>query len=97
MIKALIEDKIALKEYVVELQDEMDEMIENYNYNAFDDVITNLESIMRNAKVLKEEVEGIKSLTDDSDPYDLLVSNVLKYTDSEGQTTAYFLENMEYN
>ena len=61
MIKALIEDKIALKEYVVELQDEMDEMIENYNYNAFDDVITNLESIMRNAKVLKEEVEGIKS------------------------------------
>ena len=45
---------------------------------------------------LQLEIEGIKSLTDDSDPYDLLVSNVLKYVDSDGQTIAYFLENMEY-
>ncbi len=44
---------------------------------------------------LQPEVEGIKSLTDDSDPYDLLVSNVLRY-EGNGQTTAYFLENMEY-
>jgi starch synthase len=45
---------------------------------------------------LQLEVAGIKSLTDDSDPYDLLVSNILKYVDKNGHTTAYFLENMEY-
>ncbi len=45
---------------------------------------------------LQLEIEGVRSLTDDSDPYDLLVSNVLKYVDDQGQTTAYFLENMEY-
>jgi len=44
---------------------------------------------------LQLEIEGIKSLTDDSDPYNLLVSNVLSYAEN-GQTTAYFLENMEY-
>ena len=44
---------------------------------------------------LQIEVEGIKSLTDDSDPHDLLVSNVLRYEENS-QTTAYFLENMEY-
>lgn len=44
---------------------------------------------------LQSEVKGIKSLTDDSDPYDLLVSNVLNYEEN-GQTIAYFLENMEY-
>ncbi len=44
---------------------------------------------------LRLDVKGIKSLTDDSDPHDLLVSNVLRYEEN-GQTTAYFLENMEY-
>ncbi|MBU2579328.1 glycogen synthase [Patescibacteria group bacterium] len=44
---------------------------------------------------LRPEVQGIKSLTDDSDPHDLLVSNVLRYEEN-GQTIAYFLENMEY-
>ena len=44
---------------------------------------------------LQPDVQGIKSLTDDSDPYDLLVSNVLRHEEN-GQTTAYFLENMEY-
>lgn len=41
------------------------------------------------------EVEGIKSLTDDTDPNNLLVSNVMRY-DEHGRTIAYFLENMEY-
>ena len=44
---------------------------------------------------LLPEAQNIKSLTDDSDPYDLLVSNVLRY-EEEGKTIAYFLENMEY-
>lgn len=44
---------------------------------------------------LQSEVQGIKSLTNDSDPYDLLISNVLRYEEN-GQTIAYFLENMEY-
>ncbi len=34
---------------------------------------------------LQLEIEGVRSLTDDSDPYDLLVSNVLKYVDDQGQ------------
>lgn len=44
---------------------------------------------------LQLEAEKIKSLTDDSDPYDLLISNVLRYKENN-QTIAYFLENMEY-
>jgi starch synthase len=44
---------------------------------------------------LHVEAKGIKSLTDDSDPYNLLVSNVLRYEEN-GKTIAYFLENMEY-
>ncbi|MBU1102128.1 glycogen/starch synthase, partial [Patescibacteria group bacterium] len=53
-------------------------------------------SIDTNKFPLAQEILGIKSLTDDSDPYDLLVSNVLKYTDEDGNIIAYFLENMEY-
>lgn len=59
MIKTLIEDKKGLKEYVVSLKDDFDEMVENYQYNDMDGLIINLESIMRDAKTLKEEVEGI--------------------------------------
>ena len=61
MIKTLIEDKSALKEYVVDLKENMDEILDNYNYNDFDELIVNLESVIHSAKSLKEEIEGIKS------------------------------------
>ncbi len=46
--------------------------------------------------VLKLECDGIRPQSDDKDPYGLLVSNVLRYENEDGETTAYFLENMEY-
>ncbi len=45
---------------------------------------------------LKPEIYGIKPYNGEDDPYDLLVSNVLKYEDQNGWPIAYFLENMEY-
>ena len=59
MVKNLVEDKSGLKEYVVSLKDDFDEMVENYQYSDLKGLILNLESILHNAKTLKEEVEGI--------------------------------------
>ncbi len=43
------------------------------------------------------ELEGLRPASlDEEDPYGLFVSNVLRYDDDSGKTTAYFLENMEY-
>lgn len=46
--------------------------------------------------LLEPEIEGIRPISGDKDPYGLLVSNVLKHRDKRGRTTAYFVENMEY-
>lgn len=45
---------------------------------------------------LKPEIKGIKPYNGKNDPYNLLVSNVLKYESKSGRPIAYFLENMEY-
>lgn len=45
---------------------------------------------------LKLETRDAYSVSDDSDPYGLLTSNVLKHENERGETSAYFLENMEY-
>lgn len=45
---------------------------------------------------LKLEIKEIKPAGNEKDPYNLLVSNVLKYEDKKNKIFAYFLENMEY-
>jgi starch synthase len=42
------------------------------------------------------EMKEIRPYRGKSDPYNLLVSNVLRYDNDDGKTIAYFLENAEY-
>ncbi len=46
---------------------------------------------------LRLEFEGLHPVSSgEEDPYGLFISNILRYDDDSGETTAYFLENMEY-
>ncbi|MCL5733640.1 MAG: glycogen synthase, partial [Patescibacteria group bacterium] len=45
---------------------------------------------------LKLEVSNLKIMPEANDPNGLFVSNVFRYEEKSGKTTAYFLENMEY-
>jgi len=42
------------------------------------------------------EIKNLRPINDEYDPHGLFISNVLRYDDEKGETTAYFLENMEY-
>lgn len=45
---------------------------------------------------LEMEASNLSILPAEQDPYGLLVCNVLRHKDEQGETVAYFLENMEY-
>lgn len=46
---------------------------------------------------LRLEYEGLRPASfEEEDPHGLFVSNVLRYDNDSGDTTAYFLENLEY-
>jgi len=46
---------------------------------------------------LRLELEGLRpASSEEEDPHGLFVSNVLRYDNDSGETTAYFLENLEY-
>ncbi len=45
---------------------------------------------------LKLEMKDIRPYSGENDPYNLLVSNILKYENDDGRVVAYFLENAEY-
>lgn len=45
---------------------------------------------------LKLELASLKPVPAVNDPHGLFISNVLRFDDENSQTTAYFLENMEY-
>ena len=45
---------------------------------------------------LKLEISELNPVPTAQDPHGLFISNILRYEDEKGETTAYFLENMEY-
>ncbi|MEK7593485.1 MAG: glycogen synthase [Patescibacteria group bacterium] len=45
---------------------------------------------------LKLEISELSPVPTAQDPHGLFISNILRYEDEKGETTAYFLENMEY-
>ena len=59
MIKALSEDKIALKEYVDFVNDDLETLNESYNANDMEQVVDNLNSLISNSKELKDQVIAI--------------------------------------